>query len=44
MVWATFLTRLMARASGWLPVQAWTDADARFSLHLWQHDPGAMQP
>lgn len=42
--WTMPETRLMARASGWLPVQAWTDADARFSLHLWQRDPGAMQP
>ena len=42
--WSLPETRLMARASGWLPVQAWTDADACFSLHLWQRDPGAMQP
>ncbi len=42
--WTLPETRLMARASGWLPAAVWTDAQARFSLHLWQHDPGVMQP
>ena len=26
--------RLLAGASGWTPVKAWTDADQLFSLHL----------
>ena len=26
--------RLLAGASGWTPVKAWTDADRLFSLHL----------
>jgi L-histidine Nalpha-methyltransferase len=42
--WTLAEARLMARASGWAPVAAWTDADARFSLHLWQRDDGRMQP
>ncbi len=42
--WTLPEARLMARASGWVPVTEWTDPDARFSLHLWQRDAGAMQP
>jgi dimethylhistidine N-methyltransferase len=42
--WTIPDARLMALASGWLPANVWTDADARFSLHLWQRDPGALQP
>ena len=42
--WTLPEARLMARASGWVPVQAWRDAAARFSLHLWQRDDGALQP
>ncbi len=42
--WTLPETRLMAHASGWMPVEAWTDDAARFSLHLWQRDDGRMQP
>jgi dimethylhistidine N-methyltransferase len=42
--WTLPETRLLARASGWQPVAAWTDPEARFSLHLWQRDQGIMQP
>jgi dimethylhistidine N-methyltransferase len=42
--WTLAEARLMARASGWVPAHGWTDADARFSLHLWRRDPGQMQP
>ena len=42
--WTMPETRLLARASGWQPAAAWTDPDARFSLHLWQRDQGVMQP
>jgi uncharacterized SAM-dependent methyltransferase len=42
--WTVPEARLMALASGWLPANVWTDVDARFSLHLWQRDPGALQP
>jgi len=42
--WTLSETRLLARASGWQPVTAWTDPDARFSLHLWQRDKRVMQP
>ncbi|WP_426167461.1 L-histidine N(alpha)-methyltransferase [Sandarakinorhabdus sp. DWP1-3-1] len=42
--WTLPEARLMARASGWVPVADWTDADGRFSLNLWQRDDGRMQP
>jgi dimethylhistidine N-methyltransferase len=42
--WTLGESRLMARASGWLPLLHWTDADARFAVHVWQRDAGAMQP
>ena len=42
--WTIPEARLLARAAGWRPAAAWTDADARFSLHLWEVDPGVMQP
>ena len=42
--WTLPETRLMARASGWVPCNVWTDADNRFALHLWKRDDGAMQP
>ena len=42
--WSLAEARLMALASGWRPATAWTDPAARFSLHLWQRDAGAMQP
>jgi uncharacterized SAM-dependent methyltransferase len=27
--------RLLARASGWEPISAWTDAAGLFAVHLW---------
>lgn len=36
--------RLLARASGWEPLAAWTDARAMFSLHVWTAPPERMQP
>ena len=42
--WTLPEARLLAHAAGWRPATAWTDAAARFSLHLWEADPGVMQP
>jgi L-histidine N-alpha-methyltransferase len=42
--WTLPEARLMARASGWVPSHDWCDAAGRFSLHLWQRDPGTLQP
>jgi len=42
--WTIVQAHVLARASGWAPRHVWTDADDRFSLHLWQRDPGTMQP
>ncbi|WP_439545448.1 L-histidine N(alpha)-methyltransferase [Sandarakinorhabdus sp.] len=42
--WTLPESRLMARASGWVPVADWTDPEQRFAVHLWQHNDGAMQP
>ena len=42
--WTVAEARLMALASGWMPANVWTDVDVRFSLHLWQRDPGGLQP
>jgi L-histidine Nalpha-methyltransferase len=42
--WTLPETRLLARASGWVPAGAWTDADQRFSVQLWQRDDGRMEP
>lgn len=42
--WTLPEARLLARASGWLPADVWLDAEARFSLHLWQREIGVMQP
>jgi hypothetical protein len=42
--WTIPEARLMALASGWMPANVWTDVDVRFSLHLWQRDPGGLQP
>lgn len=42
--WTLPEARLMARASGWEPVAGWTDADDRFSLHLWRRTPDRPQP
>ena len=42
--WTLPEARLMAHASGWTPAAHWTDADARFSLHLWRRDTDAPQP
>lgn len=42
--WTTGEARLLARAGGWSPVDVWTDDGARFALHLWRRDTGALQP
>ena len=42
--WTLEQAWLLARAAGWTPAAVWTDADARFSLHLWRRDAGVMQP
>lgn len=42
--WTLPEARLLARTAGWRPAAVWTDAEARFSLHLWAVDPGVMQP
>ncbi|WP_332811865.1 L-histidine N(alpha)-methyltransferase [Sphingomonas sp.] len=36
--------RLLARASGWEPMAAWCDADALFSLHVWQAQGRKLEP
>jgi len=36
--------RLLARASGWTPVECWSDADELFALHLWRAAGTEMQP
>lgn len=36
--------RLLARASGWEPVAAWSDARELFSLHVWTAPAERMQP
>ncbi len=42
--WTLDEARLMARASGWDPAAVWTDPAARFGLHLWRRDDGAIEP
>ena len=42
--WTLPESRLMARASGWMPTSVWTDADQRFAVHLWRRNDGVMQP
>jgi dimethylhistidine N-methyltransferase len=42
--WTLAETRLLARAAGWVPVQAWLDLDSRFVLQLWMSGIEAMQP
>lgn len=42
--WTLPESRLMAHASGWVPTTHWTDPQSRFALHLWQRDPGQLQP
>ena len=42
--WTLPESRLMARASGWVPAQVWTDPAERFAVHLWQCHDGALQP
>lgn len=36
--------RLLARASGWEPLAAWSDARELFSLHVWTAPADHMQP
>ncbi|WP_439533035.1 L-histidine N(alpha)-methyltransferase [Polymorphobacter sp.] len=42
--WTRAEARLMARASGWMPVTDWTDSAGRFALHLWSCEPDSPQP
>ena len=42
--WTLAEARLMARASGWVPVEVWTDDQALFGLHLWRRSNDALQP
>ncbi|WP_372919254.1 L-histidine N(alpha)-methyltransferase [Sandarakinorhabdus sp.] len=42
--WTLAESRLMACASGWSPQAQWTDERARFAVHLWRHEGGAIQP
>jgi L-histidine N-alpha-methyltransferase len=36
--------RLMAHASGWEPIQMWTDAERLFAVHLWRAGSDRLQP
>ena len=42
--WSLEEARLLARASGWTPVQFWTDPQAMFGLHVWQRDAAPLEP
>ena len=42
--WTLDEARLLARAGGWQPIVAWSDSAARFTLHLWRRDDGAVEP
>lgn len=42
--WSMVEARLLARAAGWSPVEAWTDAAAMFALHLWRSDAAPVEP
>nr|WP_235902537.1 L-histidine N(alpha)-methyltransferase [Sandarakinorhabdus oryzae] len=42
--WTPAEIRLMAHASGWTPAHAWTDNADRFTVQLWRHHDGALQP
>lgn len=42
--WTLDEARLLARASGWSPVAAWTDAASLFGLHLWQVADDTPEP
>lgn len=42
--WSLDEARLLARAAGWKPVDAWTDAHDRFALHLWRRDTATLEP
>jgi dimethylhistidine N-methyltransferase len=36
--------RLLARASGWEPMAAWTDAEGLFGLHVWAASSETIEP
>ena len=36
--------RLLARAGGWEPLAAWTDAEKLFSVHVWSVAPNRLEP
>ncbi|KPF58629.1 methyltransferase [alpha proteobacterium AAP81b] len=42
--WTLPETRLLARASGWVPADAWSDGGGRFSVQLWRREDGRMEP
>lgn len=42
--YTTAEARFLARASGWEPLAAWTDARELFSLHVWAALPERMEP
>ena len=42
--WTLDEARLLARASGWSPVSAWTDTAQMFALHLWRAAGDAPEP
>jgi dimethylhistidine N-methyltransferase len=42
--WTPPEIRLMAHASGWTPMHAWTDTAGRFAVQLWRHHSGILQP
>ena len=42
--WTFDEARLLARASGWIPVTGWVDAGGLFGLHLWHVAPASREP
>lgn len=42
--WTLDEQSLIGRAAGWDPVAVWTDAAARFAVHLWRRDAARLEP
>lgn len=42
--WTRREALMLARAAGWEPVEAWTDGDRRFMVHLWRACPDRLEP
>ena len=42
--WTRREALMLARAAGWEPVEAWTDDDRRFMVHLWRACPDRLEP